>query len=116
MGYTTQLLIALVYKTGTKLMLRQSSSTLVKYVNYLIVMSININENCRSKRKFVKRKNQEKKGVINSHLRILVQHSNDLIYIFTDINEIMKIIVKFQKKISGYVFKITHIAAARCPK
>ena len=50
MGYTTQLLIALVYKTGTKLMLRQSSSTLVKYVNYLIVISININENCRSKR------------------------------------------------------------------
>ena len=32
MGYTTQLLIATVYKTGTKLMLRQSSSTLVKYV------------------------------------------------------------------------------------
>ena len=29
MGYTTQLLIALVYKTDTKLMLRQSSSTLV---------------------------------------------------------------------------------------
>ena len=48
MGYTTQLFIALVYKTGTKLMLRQSSSTLVKYVNYLIVISININENCRS--------------------------------------------------------------------
>ena len=36
MGYTTQLLIALVYKTGTKLMLRQSSSTPVKYVYYLI--------------------------------------------------------------------------------
>ena len=60
MGYTTQPLIALVYKTGTKLMLRQSSSTLVKYVNYLIVISININENCRSKRKFVKRKKQKK--------------------------------------------------------
>ena len=59
MGYTTQLLITLVYKTGTKLMLRRSSSTLVKYVNYLIVISININENCRSKRKFVKRKKQE---------------------------------------------------------
>ena len=36
MGYTTQLLTALVYKTGTKLMLRQSSSSLVKYVNYII--------------------------------------------------------------------------------
>ena len=61
MGYTTQLLIAQVYKTGTKLMLRQSSSTLVKYyVNYLIVIYINIKENCRSKRKFVKKKNKEK--------------------------------------------------------
>ena len=60
MGYTTQLFIALVYNTGTNLMLRQSSSTLVKYVNYLIVIFI-INENCRSKRKFVKRKNQEKR-------------------------------------------------------
>ena len=50
MGYTTQLHIALVYKTGTKLMRRQSSSTLVKYVNYLIVIPINIKENCRSKR------------------------------------------------------------------
>ena len=71
MGYTTQLLIALVYKTGTKLMLRQSSSTLVNFVNYLIVISININENCRSKRKFVKRKNR-KKGEINSYLRIVL--------------------------------------------
>ena len=32
MGYITQLLIALVYKIGTKLILRQSSSTLVKYI------------------------------------------------------------------------------------
>ena len=62
MGYTTQLLVALVYKAGTKLMLRQSSSTLVKYVNYLIVISININENCRSKRTFVKKKNKGKKA------------------------------------------------------
>ena len=61
MGYTTQLLIALVYKTGTKLMLRQSSS-LVKFVNYLIVISININESCRSKRKFLKKKNKGKKA------------------------------------------------------
>ena len=67
MGYTTQLLIALAYKTGTKLMLRQSSSTLVKYVNYLIVISINIKENCRSKRKFVKKKNKGK-GVVNSYI------------------------------------------------
>ena len=72
MGYTTQLFIALVYKTGTKLVLRQSFSTLVKYVNYLIVISINISENCRSKRKFVKKKNKEKKGVVNSYLRILL--------------------------------------------
>ena len=62
MGYTTQLFIALVYKTGTKLMLGQSSSTLVKYVNHLIVISINTNENCRSKRKFVKKKNKGKKA------------------------------------------------------
>ena len=41
-------------------MLRQSSSALVIYVNYLIVISININENCRSKRKFVKKKNKGK--------------------------------------------------------
>ena len=39
-----------------------------------------------------------------------------IFYIFTDINEILKIIDKSQKKISGYVFKITHIAAARCLK
>ena len=62
MGYTTQLFIALVYTTGTKLMLRQSSSTLVIYVNNLTVIAININENCRSKRKFVKKKKQEKKA------------------------------------------------------
>ena len=62
MGFTTRLLIALVYKTGTKLMLRHSSSTLVKYVNYLIVIAINFNENCRSKRKFVKRKKTGKKA------------------------------------------------------
>ena len=60
MGYTTQLRIALVYKIGIKLMLRQSSSTLVKYVNYRIGISININENCRSKRKFVKKKMRKK--------------------------------------------------------
>ena len=36
MGYTTQLLTAQVCITGTKLMLRQSSSSLVKYVKYLI--------------------------------------------------------------------------------
>ena len=62
MGYATQLLTTLVYKTGTKLMLKQSSSTLVKYVNYLIVISININENCRSKRKFVNKKKQGEKS------------------------------------------------------
>ena len=99
MGYTTQLLIALVYKTGTKLILRQSSPTLVKYVNYLIVISININENSRRMRKFVKRKKNRKKGVINLEFFYpLVQHSNDLIYIFTDIYEILKLIDKSQKK------------------
>ena len=37
--------------------------------------------------------------------------------IFTGINEILEIIDKSQEKkiISGYAFKITHIAAARCP-
>ena len=61
MGYTTQLFIALVYKTGTKSMLRQSSSTLVKYVNYLIVISININENCRREQICQKEKQGEKR-------------------------------------------------------
>ena len=61
MGYTTQLFIALVYKTGTKLMLRQSTSTLVKYVNYLIVISININENCR-REKICQQEKQGEKG------------------------------------------------------
>ena len=42
-------------------MLTQSSSSLVEYVNYLIVISININENYRSKRKFAKKKNKYKK-------------------------------------------------------
>ena len=42
-------------------MLRQSSSTLVKYVNYIVVISINISENYRSKRKFAKRKKQKQK-------------------------------------------------------
>ena len=35
---------------------------------------------------------------------------------FTDINKILEIIDKSQKKISGCAFKITHIAAARRPK
>ena len=71
MGYTTQLFIALLYKTGTKSMLRQSSSTLVKYVNYLIVISININENCRREKTCQKEK-QGKNGVVNSYLKILL--------------------------------------------
>ena len=70
MGYATQLLIALLYLTGTKLMLRQSSSTLVIYVNYLIVISININENCQKKKKKKKKKNKGGKGVVNLYLRI----------------------------------------------
>ena len=71
MGYTTQLLIALAYKTVTKLMMGKSSSTLVKYANNLIVISINIKENCRSNGKFVKKKNKGK-GVVNSYLIILL--------------------------------------------
>ena len=66
MGYTTQLLIALVYKTGTRLMLRQSSSTLVKYVNYLIVIFININENCRSKKICKKEKPEKRRDKLTS--------------------------------------------------
>ena len=60
MGYITGLLIALVYKTGTKLMLRQISSTLVKYVNHLIVISINFNEN-EVRENLSKRKPREKR-------------------------------------------------------
>ena len=61
----TQLLIALENKTGTKLM--WSSSTVVKYVNYLIVISIIINETYRSKRKFAVKKNKNKKrGILIS--------------------------------------------------
>ena len=71
MGYTTQLFIALIYKTGTKSMLRQSSSTQVKYVNYLIVISININENCR-REKICQKEKQGEKGVVNSYLKILL--------------------------------------------
>ena len=66
MGYTTQLLITLVYKTGTKLMLRQSCSTLVKYVNYLIVIFININENCRSKKICKKEKTEKRRDQLTS--------------------------------------------------
>ena len=61
MRYITQLLIALVYKTGTKLMVRQSSSTLVKYVNYLIVISINIMKIVEVKEDLSKRKTREKR-------------------------------------------------------
>ena len=60
-GIQLSRVIALVYKTSTKSMLRQSSSTLVKYVHYLIFISININENCGSKRKLVKKKSREKR-------------------------------------------------------
>ena len=82
MGMYTQLLIALEYKTGTKLMRRQSSSTLPKYVNYLIVISININENYSSKRKFAKKKNKNKKTGGYTHISeffylVVVLHSND---------------------------------------
>ena len=59
-GIPTQLLVTQEYKTGTKLMLRQSPSTLVKYVNYLFVISANINENHRSKRTFAKKKKKKK--------------------------------------------------------
>ena len=82
MGYTTQLLIALVYKTGTKLMLRQSSSTLVKYVNYLIVISININEKIISQNSFTHLFNIQMTKFIYSRLLI---------------NEILEIIDKSQK-------------------
>ena len=61
MRYITQLLIAIVYKTGTKLMVRQSSSTLVKYVNYLIVISINIMKIVEVKEDLSKRKTRGKR-------------------------------------------------------
>ena len=75
------LLITLKYKTGSKLMVRQSPSTLVKCVNYLIVISTNINENYRSKRKFVKKKHKNKSTREYTHISELIyqviQHSND---------------------------------------
>ena len=71
MGYITQLLIALVYKIGTKLMVRQSYSTLIKYVDYLIVISIDIKEIVEVRENLSKRKTG-KKGVVNSYLRILL--------------------------------------------
>ena len=87
MGYTTQLFIALVFKTGTKLMMRQSSSTLVKYVNNLIVISINMNENCRRKRIFLKKKNMEKRrGKLisqNSFTHMFNIQMNKFIYYIT---------------------------------
>ena len=61
MVYTTQLLIALAYISDTKLMLRQSSSTLVNYVNYLIGISININEIVEVKENLSKRKTMKKR-------------------------------------------------------
>ena len=72
MGMHTQLLIALEYKTGTKLMLRQSSSTLFKYVNYLIVMSINNNEIIEVRENLLKRKTRIKNKGVYSYLRILL--------------------------------------------
>ena len=84
-------------------MLRQSSSTLLIYVNYLIVISININENCRSKRKLVKKKTKGKKrGKLitqNSFTHLFNIDNNDYIYIFTNINEILEIMDKSQKKV-----------------
>ena len=57
--------------------------------------------------------------MVNSYLRIRLSTClafKYIIYIFTDINEILEIIDKSQKKISGYALKITHIAAAGCRK
>ena len=77
----TQLLIALEFKTGTKLI--PSFSTLVTYVNYLIFISINIIENYRSKRKFAETKNKNKKSRGSTHISEffypVVQHLNHLI-------------------------------------
>ena len=77
MGIHTQLFIALECKTGTKLMLRQNSfkqsgKTVVKYVNYLIVISIisslfmkiiEVRENLPKKKN--KNKKQQR-GILNS--------------------------------------------------
>ena len=59
-GIQSQLLIALEYKTGP--------STLVEYKNYLNVITININENYRSKRKFGRKKNKNKKNRGLTHI------------------------------------------------
>ena len=65
----------------TKLMVIQSPSTLVKCVKYLIVISTNINENYRSKRKFVKKIHKNKSTREYTHISELfyqvIQHSND---------------------------------------
>ena len=69
MGIHTQLLITVECKT----IKTELSSTLVKYLSCLVI-SININENYRSKRKFAKKKNKSKKKSkgLCSYLRILL--------------------------------------------
>ena len=63
MGYKTQLIIALVYKTGTKLVLRQCSSTLAKYVNsmYLIAYPSILMKNVEVRENLSKRKTRKKR-------------------------------------------------------
>ena len=115
MGIHTQLLFTLEHKTGIKLMLRHSSSTLVKYVIYPIVTSININEHYRSKRKFANKKNkskQKKQGGIfisqNSFLHFFNTRMTKFKYSWI-LMKILEMIDKSQKKVA-------QIAAARCPK
>ena len=109
-GIHSQLLIAPEYKMVPKLILRQSSYTLVKYVNYLIVISININETYRSKIKFAKKKNKSWKqgGILiysNSFTQLFNIHINKCKYPWIYMR-LLEILDKSQKKIVGILTKL----------
>ena len=127
MGVHTQLLIALEYKTGTKL--KQSSSklsgkTLVKYVNYIIVISIinsllikiiGVRENLPKK----KNKNRKTRGKLISQNSFTQSLNIQMTFKYSKISmQIMETINKSQKNLVGIPtsYKITHIAASKCPK
>ena len=109
-GIHSQLLIAPEYKMVPKLILRQSSYTLVKYVNYLIVISININETYRSRIKFAKKKNKSRKqgGILiysNSFTQLFNIHITKCKYPWIYMR-LLEILDKSQKKIVGILTKL----------
>ena len=114
---TPRRLLALVYKTGIKLMMRQSSSTLVKYVNYLIVIYTSILMKIVEE-KICKKEKQGKKGVVNSYLRILLPTSSTFKWLNLYIHGYQWNIGYnrlISEKNKWVCFLITNIAAARCP-